>query len=65
MHREAEDDRPGGPPHQDRIGITEGDEAERQPDKTAERQAKQQPRRDSRNFRTTTMDSTVEMMMMS
>jgi hypothetical protein len=46
QYREAKDHRPGGRPHQGRIGITEGDEAERQPAKTAERQAQQQPRRD-------------------
>jgi hypothetical protein len=48
QYGEAKDDRPGDRPHQDRIGITEGDEAERQPNKTTERQAQQQPRRDRR-----------------
>jgi hypothetical protein len=43
---EAKDRGPGSRPHQDRIGMTEGDESERQPDKTAERPAQQQPRRD-------------------
>src|SRR5258706_4195309 len=48
QYGEAKDHCPGGLPHQERIGITEGDETERQPNETAERQAQQQPRRDSR-----------------
>ena len=48
QYGEAKDHRSGGRPHQDRIGITEGDEAERQPNKTAEREAQQQPPRDCR-----------------
>ena len=37
QYGKAKDHRPGGRPHQDRISITESDEAERQPNKTAER----------------------------
>ena len=48
QYGEAKDHRPYGRPHEDRISITEGDEAEWQPNKTAEHQAKQQPRRDRR-----------------
>src|SRR5258707_9259855 len=34
QYGEAKDHRPGGRPHQERSGITEGDEAERQPNET-------------------------------
>src|SRR5262249_53440453 len=39
QYGEAKDHCPGGCPHQDRISIMEGDKAERQSNKTAERQA--------------------------
>src|SRR6266436_2680344 len=41
QYGEAKDHRTGSRPHQERIGITEGDEPERQPNETAERQAQQ------------------------
>jgi hypothetical protein len=44
-HRgEDQDSGPDRSPHQDRIGMTEGDKAKRQPGEAAERQAQQQPR---------------------